>query len=294
MGLFGKQQGNRSPTRATFGVRSCLLLMKNIKGQIAKQKTFKAMDFESSNDIAGLMIQCVHERRKGYLRASATECGNNYDPNADFIKSGKDSLREKARCFFVVLLYAVSILAFTGCAHTITLDNNPTLDCEYFRNAHSEVLTPYEKCGYVENGKMVLFPGFLKRLDFSVHGLASAWIDNSKWVYIKRDGTVIPTIMYDNGPDYFQEGMARYREKDKLGFIDEKGEVVIPAQFEWAFPFKDGIAEVCEGFTWVSDGEYSRPVGGRWGAIDKTGSVVIPINLTRPKLNEEVIKIRRK
>jgi hypothetical protein len=100
--------------------------------------------------------------------------------------------------------------------------------------------------------------------------------------------------MYDNGPDYFQEGMARYREKDKLGFIDEKGEVVILAQFEWAFPFKDGIAEVCEGFTWVSDGEYSWPVGGRWGAIDKAGSVVIPINLTEPKLNEEVIKIRRK
>jgi hypothetical protein len=119
-------------------------------------------------------------------------------------------------------------------------------------------------------------------------------IEHIGWVYVRRDGTVIPMVTYDNGPDYFQEGMARYKENNRIGFINEKAEVVIPAQFEWAFSFEDGVAVVCEGATPVKHGEYTLLEGGRWGAIDRTGKIIIPVTHTRQEIYNELARIRGK
>jgi len=126
--------------------------------------------------------------------------------------------------------------------------------------------------------------------------LNSAWIEHIGWVYVTQDGTVLPTVTYDNGPDYFREGMARYRENNRIGFINEKGRVVIPAQFQWAFPFEHGVAPVCEGATPIKHGEHTWLEGGRWGAIDSTGTIIIPITHTRQEVEIEIeqTRIRRK
>ena len=53
------------------------------------------------------------------------------------------------------------------------------------------------------------------------------------------------------------------RKGRKYGFADESGKVVIPCQWECAFPFSEGLARVLD-------------ANGKWGFIDKTGKVVIP------------------
>ena len=42
----------------------------------------------------------------------------------------------------------------------------------------------------------------------------------------------------------YREGLAAVREHGTYGYIDERGTVVIPAQFDWGEPFAGGMAIV--------------------------------------------------
>lgn len=176
----------------------------------------------------------------------------------------------------------------------ISTPESATFNWPYDTGSEKLDYTIYENCGYVAHEKIVFYPSHLKKLKYSAAGLASAWIEHIGWVYVTRGGIVIPTVTYENGPDYFQEGMARYRENNRIGFINEKGEVVIPAQFGWAFPFEDGVAVFCEGATLVKDGEYTLLEGGRWGAIDRTGKIIIPVTHTPQEIYKELTRVRGK
>ena len=55
-------------------------------------------------------------------------------------------------------------------------------------------------------------------------------------------GPVTP-YLYDNGPDYLSEGLMRIQDSSgKIGYADEKGEIVISPQFAFGYPFKNGHA----------------------------------------------------
>ncbi len=81
---------------------------------------------------------------------------------------------------------------------------------------------------------------------------------------------------YDNGDDYFSEGLQRIVDKDgKIGFRDSIGKIVISPRYAFAFPFKDGYAKVTDtGHMEAVDntGEYHRWVSDSWYYIDKTGT----------------------
>jgi hypothetical protein len=107
--------------------------------------------------------------------------------------------------------------------------------------------------------------------------------------WIDRDGRDVISPRFFPGPMYFTEGLAaaklgfdvsvlkgadpeeaaRQQEKSpgygKAGFIDPRGEWVIPPQFRDARPFWDGLAAVNTG----------GPDAEKWGFIDRTGKVVI-------------------
>ncbi|WP_310484382.1 WG repeat-containing protein [Chamaesiphon sp. VAR_48_metabat_403] len=54
----------------------------------------------------------------------------------------------------------------------------------------------------------------------------------------------------------------RFIRNDRFGYIDSTGKIIIPAQFDRAENFSEGLATV--------------EVGGKFGCIDKTGKLVIP------------------
>ena len=84
----------------------------------------------------------------------------------------------------------------------------------------------------------LFWPSTISAYDFTDGGIAAV-LDKSGWYYISRTGEfVIRPKIYDNGPDYFSDGLARYVEDDKYGFFDMSGEIIIEAQFEFAFPLK--------------------------------------------------------
>ena len=114
--------------------------------------------------------------------------------------------------------------------------------------------------------------------DFSPEGVA--FVANAKgWSCINRKGEVLlAPYLFDNGPDGTSEGLFRFVEGKKVGFADASCRVSIPAAYDFAEPFQEGLAAVCNGCRTVPSGvEHTTVEGGLWGYIDKKGTVVIPL-----------------
>lgn len=155
---------------------------------------------------------------------------------------------------------------------------------------------------------------------------------NEKWGYMNDEGKMLIPAVYDNGNDFndgfatvkkggqwliidtkgketvlkgnildvkeFSEGLAPVRMTDKkFGFLDTKGELVIPAQFESVGYFSDGLAwaktldkklgYISESGQWVIKPEFEAgkefdPVSElarvkkaeKWCYVDKTGDIL--------------------
>lgn len=83
----------------------------------------------------------------------------------------------------------------------------------------------------------------------------------------------------DNGEDYIQDGMRRIVDRrGRIGYIDEKGAIIIKPQFAFGFPFKNGRAKVTnKGEKKVvpnSKGEYHYWESDKRFYIDRTGTLL--------------------
>ena len=64
--------------------------------------------------------------------------------------------------------------------------------------------------------------------------------------YLLKNGhkkAIDSVFFHDNSPDCESEGLVRFhaRETDKVGFLDASGKVVIPANYDYALPFRNGL-----------------------------------------------------
>ena len=127
------------------------------------------------------------------------------------------------------------------------------------------------------NGTVVLEPQFVLASDFLETGIAAV-VDQSGWAYIDRFGRVLvrDPFLFDNGPDEFSDGLARYWDGQNIGFFDRQGKIRIKANPSFKRPFTEGYAAFCHGCSLETDGEHSRWTGGKWGYITTTGAVVLP------------------
>ena len=71
---------------------------------------------------------------------------------------------------------------------------------------------------------------------------------------------------------WLSEGRAAFYVKDKVGYLDSNGDVVIPAKYNYGSPFKNGVANV-----W--DGNY-------WRLIDRNGNFALPQRFITFELND--------
>jgi len=141
------------------------------------------------------------------------------------------------------------------------------------------LLVPFEenqKWGYKNNeGRVIVEAIYHVANTFNKFGIAAV-VDDSGWIYIDKNGrSILRPFIIDNGPDYFSDGLARYMEQGKIGFMDENGVKVIPAIFEFVLPFSEGLAAFCEKCKEVRHDEYKRIEGGKWGYINKSGEIVV-------------------
>ena len=84
---------------------------------------------------------------------------------------------------------------------------------------------------------------------------------NLKNGYIDKTGRLIIPAQFDYA-NKFSEGLAAVKKGNKWGFINHQGEIVIPCKYDKARDFSDGVAAV--------------KLNNRYGLIDKEGNIVLP------------------
>ncbi len=145
-------------------------------------------------------------------------------------------------------------------------------------------LSSQGECGELINQDIFqLKKKHFNKLYFSNNGLA-VLLHGDSIFYVSKSGKIARTHFFDNGPDYFNGGLARTISKNKYGYIDEQLNIVIKPEYDFAFPFEDGTAIVCNDCLTESDGEHSIVVKGTWGVINKTGKVVVPLKYSKKEL----------
>ncbi|MCW7465737.1 WG repeat-containing protein [Leptospira levettii] len=148
--------------------------------------------------------------------------------------------------------------------------------------AQSKGITSFEENGLYgfknKKGKVIIEPQYEQTMEFTKSGVGFV-VSKNKWICIDtKNKFLLESFLYDNGPDYIVESLARYVVEGKMGFHNERCQKVIEAQYDFAYPFENGYAIVCNGCELKPEGEHKRIVGGKYGVIDKKGNLVIPID----------------
>ena len=96
--------------------------------------------------------------------------------------------------------------------------------------------------------------------------------------YFTKNAKTRRVLGFDNGADYFKDGLARTVSKNKkIGYFDTNLDIIIKPKYDFAFPFENKKAIVCNGCKKHREGEHSTMIGGIWGAIDTNGTIIIPL-----------------
>ena len=116
-------------------------------------------------------------------------------------------------------------------------------------------------------------PVYLKTLDFKGQELISIKVKD-QFYYINTSGKQITTLSYNGQADEFSDGLARTKVDGKIGFFNKNLEVILKPQYDFAFPFHNGTAEICMGCQEKTEGDNSMLDGGTWKKIDRDGLVI--------------------
>lgn len=122
-----------------------------------------------------------------------------------------------------------------------------------------------------ENGKVIIKAQYNISYTNTLKHIAFVGKYKDKYlICIDRKGNKLFNVfVYDNGPDYVQEGLFRITNNEGLmGFADTLGNIIIAPQYKFANPFENGRAEVTFEGHKEMDGEHYYWAGGDWFFIE--------------------------
>jgi len=138
--------------------------------------------------------------------------------------------------------------------------------------------------GFIDReGRVVIEPRFTSAGDFT-EGLAPVSLTDEallhpggeympdegqteserRWGFINKRGELVIPMIYER-VGQFHDGLAPFRKAGKWGYLNRKGEVVVPSRFEEAEEFKNGLALVV--------------VDGKIAFINTSGKIVLKTGL---------------
>lgn len=131
-----------------------------------------------------------------------------------------------------------------------------------------------DRWGYIDKtGETIISPNFGASYEFS-EGVAvnilNEFFDRSRnrWILLDKSGNITELPYVKDIADKFSEGLIAVKnDKEKWGYINKAGEIIIPFKFQRAMPFSEGLASV------LFDGKY--------GYIDRKGEFVINPQFTQ-------------
>ncbi|MDR1661588.1 MAG: WG repeat-containing protein [Azoarcus sp.] len=114
----------------------------------------------------------------------------------------------------------------------------------------------YEKC----STEQIVAPRFDVAEKFGNNGLAKVK-NGDKWGYINLKGEDVVPLLFDEVGDFYY-GLAPVKSNSKWGYLNAQGQVAVPLGFDAVSGiWRDGLSAV--------------KIGGKWGYIDPKGETVI-------------------
>lgn len=163
-----------------------------------------------------------------------------------------------------------------GTSYFIDKKGQKTISCNYDSDrcySFNEGLAAVARAdlwGFINKKGEEVIPCQYYYVEGFCEGVARVEDEEREVSFIDSSGKVVPSLA---GAECFSEGLAAVERNGLWGFVDIKGQQVIPFEFVDVHPFRDGYASVarCIGHR-ISDGTVIE----RWGLIDKNGNEVIP------------------
>lgn len=114
------------------------------------------------------------------------------------------------------------------------------------------------------------------KVEYNKYGIASIATEKGWFAIDRKKNILLEIYIYDNGPDYISEGLFRFVENGKMGFANPKAKIVIPALYDFVWPFENGKAQVCNGCKFERVGEHTAliPNVGTFFYINKKGILI--------------------
>lgn len=146
------------------------------------------------------------------------------------------------------------------------------------KNQDGKIIVPaqFRIFSNIENGEVV--EGETIHFDGSKKGEEkekNAW----GYVYDRKGSFLYQPFLYDNGADYFEEGVRRFVKNGKVGFADRNGKTMIEPIHDFVSQFNFGYASFCDECDWEkTDDEHKAIVGGDWGMMNFKGEIIQPIS----------------
>lgn len=137
--------------------------------------------------------------------------------------------------------------------------NNTIKDQWGYKNRNGEIVIPLEKYARCFTDTFKTYAIVVK--------------PNSGFIAIDRQENILYEVFpFDNGPDEPSDGLFRILENNKIGYADSvTGKIVIKPQFDCAWPFENGVAEVSADCKTQTEGDHSSWISDHWHYIDKGG-----------------------
>ena len=132
-----------------------------------------------------------------------------------------------------------------------------------------------ERFGYIDTKGMKVLP-----FEFGAPGdfhngftTEAALVDFVlKLGFINDLGVMVIQPTYDQVT--YENGLWKVKLDDKYGYLDSVLNLAVPIEYNVSYGFKNGYAAVNIGGAY---NQYYTVEGGKWGFVDKTGKVIVPV-----------------
>jgi WG containing repeat len=130
-----------------------------------------------------------------------------------------------------------------------------------------DTIIPFGKFAYYGTDTLVYYANVLESYSGGTGG---------RQIGIDRNQNVLfDLVMFDNGPEPFNEGLTRVLRDGKMGYANQFGQIVIPCIYDYAKWFDKGVAEVTLDATqYIDHDEHIRVESDKWIRINKQGKKI--------------------
>ena len=183
------------------------------------------------------------------------------------------------------LILAVSIIMFVSCGEIQKTENineeDSTKNISEIISTDNDYLLLVEDeegCRYVNSeGKTIIeSEKYLMCFTDTFKTYAIVLHQDKGFIAINRSvETLYNIFVYDNGPDYPEDGLFRIIKDEKIGYADFlTGEILIEPIYQAAYSFENGKAKVALVAEKIQDGEHYTWESKNWIFINKTGEEI--------------------